>query len=51
VPGFLAEVLRYLARRFLPMREREFIKSIFEILDYEKDGELEFEELIEGFKT
>lgn len=33
------------------MREREFIKSIFEILDYEKDGELEFEELIEGFKT
>ena len=34
----------------MPTREREFIQNVFSVLDAEKDGELEFEELIEGFK-
>ena len=50
-PGFQSEVLTYLTLRFLHIREKEFIKQVFNILDEEKDGELDFEELVSAFKT
>lgn len=50
MPGLQAEVLKYLTQRFLVQRERDFIRQLFNVLDEEKDGELEPDELIKAFK-
>ena len=35
--------------RFLPYREKEFLKKVFDALDVEKDGELQPKEFVEQF--
>ena len=35
--------------RFLPYREKEFLKRVFDALDVDKDGELEPKEFCEQF--
>ena len=46
---FQVEVLRHMVGRFLPYREKQFLKRVFDALDEEKDGELEFHEFVQQF--
>ena len=43
------EVIRHMVGRFLPPKERELLKKIFDALDEEKVGELEPDEFIGMF--
>lgn len=47
--AFQVEVLRHMVGRFVPAREKELLRTIFDALDVEKDGELEPEEFIGQF--
>ena len=42
--------MSYLSYRFLTQKEKEFITQVFGVLDEEKDGELEFDEIMGSFK-
>ena len=46
---FQMEVIKHMVGRFLPNKEKEFLKRIFDALDEEKDGELEPHEFIGQF--
>jgi Ca2+-binding EF-hand superfamily protein len=37
--------------RFVPQKEKDFIRSIFHVLDIVRNGELEYEEFISAFKV
>jgi len=50
-PGFQSEIMKYIVQRFLNGRERDFIRQLFNMLDEEKDGELEPEEMQSAFRT
>jgi len=50
-PGFQSEVMKYIVVRFLSIRERDFIRQLFNLLDEEKDGELEPEEMQNSFRS
>jgi Ca2+-binding EF-hand superfamily protein len=41
--------MKYIVQRFLFIRERDFIRQLFNVLDEEKDGELEPEEMQNAF--
>ena len=44
---FQVEVLRHMVGRFLPYKEKEYLRKVFDALDVEKDGELEPKEFVE----
>lgn len=50
-PGFQSEVMKYIVQRFLSIRERDFIRQLFNLLDEEKDGELEPDEMQNAFRS
>ena len=43
--------MKYIVQRFLSNRERDFIRQLFNLLDEEKDGELEPEEMQNAFRS